>query len=212
MKKNILVAVSSFVLGAALFIGLSGTLAANTNSNGVGLGNCQGPKMNQENREALDTAFQNNDYNTWKSIVGDNAITEKINESNFARFAEAHRIMNQAREQAQAIFDELGVKKGFGQGGKMMGGGKGPMMNEEQRTAVDAAINNGDYAAWKTAIGDSLMENGITESNFARFAEAHKLMQAGKADEAKAIFDELGIKRGNGVGKGRMGGNNQKNQ
>jgi hypothetical protein len=48
------------------------------------------------------------------------------------------------------------------------------------------------------------MSEGVTEANFARFAEAHKLMQAGKADEAKVIFDELGIKRGNGMGKGRM--------
>jgi hypothetical protein len=149
MKKNILVAVGSFMLGAALFIGLTGTMAANTgngNSKAGGNGMGRGPAINQEDRSAMDTAFQNNDYNAWKALIEKSGrgteILEKINESNFARFAEAHRIMKTSRDQAQAIFDELGVKQGFGQGGKMMGGGKGPMMTEEQRTAVDTAITN----------------------------------------------------------------------
>jgi hypothetical protein len=49
----------------------------------------------------------------------------------------------------------------------------------------------------------------INESNFSQFAEAHRLAQEGKYDEADAIRQELGLRTRNGekVGAGfRQGG------
>jgi len=51
----------------------------------------------------------------------------------------------------------------------------------------------------------------ITEENFARFAEAHRLALEGKTDEANQIRAELGLGQGqrNGDGQGRGYGKNR---
>ena len=127
MKKQILIAIGSFVMGAALFVGLTGTLAApSDNANTAiakgGMMRGRGPAISQEDRTALDQAFQNNDYNAWKTIMEKDAkgkasdILSKINESNFAKFAEAHRIMKEAKEKSAAIFKELGIERPEGKG------------------------------------------------------------------------------------------------
>ena len=44
-----------------------------------------GPNYSPERHEAMETAFDNNDYNAWKTLMGDRGVTKKINESIFAR-------------------------------------------------------------------------------------------------------------------------------
>ena len=75
------------------------------------------------------------------------------------------------------------------------------------RATVDAAIQAGDYTAWKTAMS-SLPGNGrgaemtsvITEANFAKFVEMHKLIA-----QADAIRVELGLDDKGATGPGRHG-------
>jgi len=86
-------------------------------------------------------------------------------------------------------------------------GSQGPKMDDEQRSAVFEALENSDYNAWKEAVGEeSPILDKITEENFAQLAEAHKLMQEGKFDEARAIREELGLRGGAG-GPGIKNGN-----
>lgn len=73
---------------------------------------------------------------------------------------------------------------------------------DAHRAAVDAAVQAGDYVAWKAAMsslpGDGHgadMTSVITEANFGRFVEMHKLIA-----QADAIRVELGLD-----GKGDMG-------
>ena len=70
-----------------------------------------------------------------------------------------------------------------------------------QRTAVTAAINSNDYNAWVKAVGaDSPLAKKVTAANFAKFSEAHKLME-----QARAIFTDLGLDNGiegHGLGMG----------
>lgn len=213
-KKLITASIASFVLGAAIFIGASGTFAAN---NGMGVGGFQkGPAISEEQRTAIDTAIENGDYQAWVTAMGDkdSEVMQKINEDNFARFAEAHRLMVAGRdnmEQARAIMEDLGISRGGpGEGRGMMGGRseKGPQnrLSEEQRTALDNAFQNGDYSAWVAIEGNSPMAGQINESNFARFAEAHRLMQSGDMEGARAIFQELGLSQGFGNKVGGMMG------
>lgn len=66
---------------------------------------------------------------------------------------------------------------------------------EAHHAAVNTAVTAGDYAAWKAAMS-SLPTNGrggdmttvITEANFPRFVEMHRLMT-----QADAIRTELGL-------------------
>jgi len=87
---------------------------------------------------------------------------------------------------------------------------KGPYYTVERHTAMEKAFENKDYEAWK-----NLMQNRgrvtevINKDNFAKFAEAHELMEQGKTTEARKIMNDLGLGLGNGfkqgVGKGHVG-------
>jgi anti-sigma28 factor (negative regulator of flagellin synthesis) len=82
----------------------------------------------QAKMEAVRAAINAGDYNAWvtatKAMDEDCPNLEKINSNNFSRYVEAFKL----RDQAQKIFEELGVNGG-GVGGEGMGG----MMHRERR-------------------------------------------------------------------------------
>jgi len=160
---------------------------------------------NSEQHEAMEQALENKDYNAWQELAPDKGkMSELITEENFARFAEMHRLMAEGKtDEAKAIGEELGLNN-FGpmMGGMMKGGQgmKGCGVSPENMAAARTAIENNDYNAWKTAVGDNPISEKITADNFAKLAEAHKLMQEGKYEEARALREELGL-----GGRGMMG-------
>ncbi len=91
-----------------------------------------GPNFNAERHEAMQKAFENNDYEAWKNLMtGRGRVKDVINKDNFARFAEMHRLMNEGKtDEANKIRAELGLGqgkmgKGNGERGKGMGKGNG---------------------------------------------------------------------------------------
>ncbi len=95
-------------------------------------------------------------------------------------------------------------------GFKGWGGGRGVNFDSEKiaamkknSEALNQALENNDYAAWKELIGDRPGAEKITEENFPKLVEAYNLMQAGKYEEARQIKEELGIGFGPGA---KMGG------
>ncbi|MBN2093770.1 MAG: hypothetical protein JW740_00105 [Candidatus Zambryskibacteria bacterium] len=97
----------AFVLGAISTI--AGTSLAYRGDPGV-----PGPDCSPERHEAMEKAFENNDYNAWKELMGNRGrVTEIINQSNFAQFAEARKFAKQGNlENANAIRKELGLGMG----------------------------------------------------------------------------------------------------
>lgn len=94
-------------------------------------------------------------------------------------------------------------------------GGKrgGDTQVNDNREQVQTAIANNDFAAWQTAMNTRVvemrqqatdLESKINQDTFNKLSQAHQLMQAGKTDEAKAIFDEIGMF--GPMGQGHMGG------
>ena len=167
---------------------------------------------NSEQHEAMEQALENKDYNAWQELAPDKGkMSELITEENFARFAEMHKLMAEGKtDEAKAIGEELGLE-GFGpmggMGGMMKGGRGGFGMGSENMLAIQTAIENNDYSAWKTAVGDNPISEKITADNFAKLAEAHKLMQEGKYEEARALREELGLGgQGRVMGKAMMEG------
>ena len=83
----------------------------------------KGPNYTEERHEAMLKAFENNDYNSWKSLMrGRGRVSQVINESNFPKFSQAHRLMLEGNiEEAKKIRNELGLGlnsttgKGLGQ-------------------------------------------------------------------------------------------------
>lgn len=105
MNKTILT-LSAIVLGAgALFIAVPKVLAYR------GDPNVQGPNYTVERHEAMTQAFINNDYNAWKEqMQGRGRVGQVINEGNFARFSEMHKLMLEGKtEEANSIRTELGL-------------------------------------------------------------------------------------------------------
>lgn len=89
--------------------------------------------ISQERIDALQKTYEQNDYDAWKKIMdeeGENYLTAKIDKDNFGRFAEAQRLMGQARDlmfQSADIMDELDINPMRMHMGKMMGNGIGMM-------------------------------------------------------------------------------------
>lgn len=77
----------------------------------------KGPNYTEERHEAMQKAFENNDYNAWKEQMnGRGRVSEVINEENFAKFAEAHRLAEEGKyEEADQIRKELGLRTRDGQ-------------------------------------------------------------------------------------------------
>lgn len=70
---------------------------------------------------------------------------------------------------------------------------------DEMREAIREALENDDYEAFKEAIADSPLADIITsEEDFEIFKQAHELRENGEHEEAKELFEELGIEGGHG--------------
>ncbi|MFH0892440.1 MAG: hypothetical protein V1867_06710 [Candidatus Falkowbacteria bacterium] len=162
---------------------------------------------NSEQREAMEEAVENGDYNAWKELApGKGKMADMVTEENFKKFSDMHKLAEAGKtDEAKAMAQELGLKGAGGCG--MMAGGQacGGLMRgvtPENMEAARTALEKNDYNAWKAAVGDNPISEKITADNFAKLAEAHRLMQEGKYEEAKALREELGL---GGPGK-MMGG------
>jgi len=116
MNKKILT-IGAAVLGTGMLLVGASSAFAYRGDPGV-----TGPNYTPERHEAITKAFENNDYNAWKTqMQGKGRVTQVINEGNFARFAEMHRLnLAGDTEGAAKIRTELGLGlrngSGYGQG------------------------------------------------------------------------------------------------
>jgi hypothetical protein len=123
-KKGIILGVLGLaVAGAAAYS--TGALAYRGNPGQTG------PNYSPERHEQMEKAFENKDYNGWKNLMnGKGRVTEVVNESNFNRFAEMHKFMEEGNtEEANKIRQELGLGTGNGQRKGMRGGQRGQNRN-----------------------------------------------------------------------------------
>lgn len=82
---------------------------------------------------------------------------------------------------------------------------------EQNREAIDAAIQNHDYTAWKTLHEwQDVLTIIDTEAKFEKLIEMHSIMEDAKTnmdsarEKADAIAEELGLERGMGQQRGWM--------
>jgi len=84
---------------------------------------------------------------------------------------------------------------------------QGPNHTTERHEIMIQAFDNNDYDAWKEKMqGKGRVTQIVNQDNFDRFAQAHKLAQEGKVDEAKAVRTELGLGQGQRKGNGNSSG------
>ena len=90
----------------------------------------KGPNYSPERHEQMEKAFENNDYEAWEKLMeGRGRVTQVVNQDNFAKFAESHRLAEQGQvEEAKKIKQDLGLGMKNGEGknkGNGMGKNKG---------------------------------------------------------------------------------------
>ena len=94
---------------------------------------------------------------------------------------------------------------------------QGPAYSQERHTAMAEAMDHNDYQAWSELMPDrGRITQVINAENFAQFAEARRLGEAGDVAGADAIRQGLGIKTSNGekvgAGYGEGQGKNRGNK
>lgn len=104
-NKNFLIlglfAITLLSAGVITFAGAFVNKGADSNIN---------QNYNSERHALMEKAFQTNDYNLWKSQMNGKGVTNLINENNFSKFAQAHRLMNEGKyDEANKIRQELGL-------------------------------------------------------------------------------------------------------
>jgi len=119
------------LLGLGAFALLLGTMGVTTSTAFAYKGDpsVKGPNYSFERHEAMEKAFDNKDYSSWKSLMdGKGRVSQVITEDNFARFVEAHELAQQGKLiEAEKIRQELGLGLKNGLGNKM--GGRGMHRN-----------------------------------------------------------------------------------
>jgi hypothetical protein len=90
----------------------------------------KGPNYTPERHEAMEQAFDNNDYNAWKNLMqGRGRVMQVVTKDNFAQFAKAHALAEQGKlVEADAIREDLGLRTRNGQN-TGMGYGQGMGMH-----------------------------------------------------------------------------------
>src|SRR3989339_855469 len=118
MKNKTILGVGALAL--VLGLGVAGSTLAYQ-----GDPNVKGPNYSPARHEAMIKAFETNDYVAWKNIMQNRGrVTQVINQSNFAKFAEAHKLALEGKTaEAQKIRQELGLGLKNGAGNKMFGSG-----------------------------------------------------------------------------------------
>ncbi len=119
-KESMILGIAALVLGGAL---LAPRVLAFRGNPVV-----QGPNYTVERHEAMEKAFETNDYNAWKTLMGDRGarVTSVVNANNFSQFAKAHELAEDGKiDEANKIRESLGLTQGAGNGTGHMGGGQG---------------------------------------------------------------------------------------
>lgn len=167
--------------------------------------------ISQEDFRAEKAAIESGNYSAWKSIVekhGNAKILEVISESNFAKYAEAFKLRESGDvEGSRAIVEELGLKD---PGEKVGDGAHGMPVSKDTRDAIESAIKNADYNAWKVAIENLPQQDkaeSATEDQFNILVEAYKLKESGDMDSAMKLLRDNNIPGGMFLGgeRGRGG-------
>jgi hypothetical protein len=93
----------------------------------------KGPEYSEERHEAMTQAFENEDFDAWRALMGDKGkVSRVITQENFGTFVEAHNLMVQGKtDEAAALRAELGLGAGQrnGQGNGQGKSGGCPYMN-----------------------------------------------------------------------------------
>ncbi len=74
--------------------------------------NIKGPNYSVQRHEAMEKAFETNNYNAWKGLMAGKGgrVTQVVNASNFSEFAKAHKLAESGKlDEASKIRQSLSL-------------------------------------------------------------------------------------------------------
>jgi hypothetical protein len=101
-----------------------------------------------------------------------------------AAIEKSQEIMANARTEADKVLSDAGISREDMRTAM-------DAFHTEHMKAVDAALDDGDYAAFKEAVAGTPMADEVTEATFAKLVEIRKLQQSGDRAGAQALWKEL---------------------
>lgn len=174
-KEHLVIGTTALAVAAALLVS---NFTASAHFRGFGAGG------NPEQRDAVKTAIENNDYEQLASLVAGTPLADHIDEAAFNTLVEAKSLKDQGKsDEARALLEEAGIRPPFGEHGFGPG-------DPEKHTAIREAIANNDYAAFVAATDGMKFGQEIDESEFAILVQAHELRAQGDFEGARALLQE----------------------
>ena len=119
-----------------------------------------------ELHEAIQSAIENDDYSTWRSLM-----EEKLSEENFDLIVERHKVMSEKFETKQETMQAI-------------------------QNAMDAKDYDAWKTAIESNKMYFNLADKITEDNFATFVQLHAAKQSGDFETVKELSSELGFELG----------------
>mgnify|MGYP006286181273 CR=1 FL=1 len=117
--------------------------------------------------ESMQAAFEAEDYDAYLEALDENDrefMAQKMTEERFNTMVEHQAQCKEQHEEMQEIREEIG-----------------------------AAIDAGDYSAWKAAVEKRQITSKIGEDNFDQFLELHEAREEGDYETAQEIAEGLGL-------------------
>ena len=108
------------IMAGVIALGLLGMVSVTAAYQGESANKPQ--DCDSERHEAMEQAFANHDYESWKELMaGKGRVTEVVNQNNFAEFARSHERLEAGDEAAVREIRQslgLGLGQGHGQAGR----------------------------------------------------------------------------------------------
>lgn len=146
-----------------------------------------------ENFAAIQTAMTNKDFTAWKAAIGNNGpfvdkITTQEQFTTFIQMMDAEKSGDTTT--AEKLRTELGLEK-RGEGKEPRGEfGSG---HNENFQAIQTAMTNKDFTAWKASVGDHnpFADKITTQELFNKFVDMDTAYKAGNTTTAEKLRTEL---------------------
>jgi hypothetical protein len=192
MKQKYTIGILAIAMIALLGVGIVSAFGSGTGL--FNILNKQNMTQAHEQQQALQTAINNNDYNSWKSIMEQqiSQMQALVTQDNFKQSLQT-AIKNNDYDSWASIMQSKITQDNFNQEvarfQKMqsMKGNANPQYGNYSKGSVSAdqkalqtAIQNNDYATWK-----SLMTSQITQANFQKVSDQYSQMQTHQGMQRK---------------------------
>jgi len=164
-------------------IGLAGAISLSA----IGVYAYQDQEARLQQRDKMQTAFENNDYNAWKGAMEEKVkgMQDRITEENFSNMSEIHKLKQEGKfDEAQQKMEELGIQKGFGKKG--FKGNFDPAKKEQMQQILESR----DYNAWKELMKEHPRKGEMSEEDFNKIADWHDAKIAGDYEKMKELKQE----------------------